>query len=945
MMTLGPLAFAAPIALAGLLALPLVWLLLRAAPPAPKRRMFPPFRLLMGLSSEEETQERTPWWLVLLRLILAALVIFALARPILFPPQSRAGECPLVLVVDDGWASAPGWDRAQRDAEARIAAAGRDGCSVAVLFTAPRRTEASVIELLSANEARALVASHEPAPWPTDRSATAARLNAAIEAGDIPSGARPEWLADGVEEAVDEGGALTLARVLDRLGPGEMVEPSGARAPLALDPPRVDGEGFTVRVRRAYGELEREGAVLVLDEQGRSLARTPYVFEPGAETAEATAVLPLELRNEARLVGLEGERSAGGVQVLDDRWRRATVGLASSAGAEDRQPLLADLYYVETALETSADTRRAPLNELLDEPPSAIVLVDAGRVVGADSERLLRYVEDGGLLIRFAGPRLAVRADDLVPTPLRAGDRALGGAMAWDDPQPLAPFEPDSPFFGIELTEETTVTRQVLADPNPDLAERTWARLTDGTPLVTSARRGQGRIVLFHVTAAPGDWSNIPLSGVFGQMLERTLAFADARPTAQEVAAGDWRLESALEADGRLGQPLADLGAVSPEDFAEARASAATPPGLWARPGEARAVNVIAAGDEIAPIPNLPAGLARISGAERIARPLAGPLLALALLLFAVDAIAVAALAGMIKTPRALRRAGAAAASVAAAGFIALAAPVSEARAQDALDGAARTEAPAVGDPQLDEDWVLSALDRLHLAYVLSGDGDIDRMSEAGLRGLSAVLNDRTTVEPINPIGVDIERDPFEVLPMLYWPVTPDTQAPSPETAARIDAYLKSGGVIIFDTQDAGSSAVFGAAPHPGLSRIIEAIDVPALAPVGPEHVMTKAYYLLQEFPGRWRDATLWVVAPDEQTTLDGVSPVVVTSADWASAWAIDDQGRAVAAVSSGDEHQRELARRTGVNLVMYVLTGNYKADQVHATDIMDRMNAQRARQ
>src|SRR5690606_35545330 len=138
-------------------------------------------------------------------------------------------------------------------------------------------------------------------------------------------------------------------------------------------------------------------------------------------------------------------------------------------------------------------------------------------------------------------------------------------------------------------------------------------------------------------------------------------------------------------------------------------------------------------------------------------------------------------------------------------------------------------------------------------------------------------LNQRTTVEPAEPVAVDIERDPFELLPMLYWPVTPNTEAPSPETAARIDAYLKSGGVIVLDTQDAGTAAIYGDAPHPGLARLIEAIDVPPLEPTPSDHVMTKAFYLLQEFPGRWRDATLWVVAASEEASLDGVSSVIVT--------------------------------------------------------------------
>ncbi len=108
---------------------------------------------------------------------------------------------------------------------------------------------------------------------------------------------------------------------------------------------------------------------------------------------------------------------------------------------------------------------------------------------GPERERLDRWVREGGTLVRFAGPRLAERQDPLLPVPLRAGERQLGGALSWERPQHLAPFPDHSPFAGLPVPAEVTVERQVLAEPSPRLAERTWARLADGTPLVTARIR------------------------------------------------------------------------------------------------------------------------------------------------------------------------------------------------------------------------------------------------------------------------------------------------------------------------------------------------------------------------------------------------------------------------------------------------------------------------
>ena len=135
--------------------------------------------------------------------------------------------------------------------------------------------------------------------------------------------------------------------------------------------------------------------------------------------------------------------------------------------------------------------------------------------------------------MRFAGTRLAAGDDDLTPTALRRGGRTLGGALSWETPKHIAPFDKDSPFFGLAAPDEVTVSRQVLAEPEPGLAAKTWARLADGTPLVTAARRGKGLIVLFHVTADT-TWSNLPISGLFVDMLRRVVARAGAAPADAE---------------------------------------------------------------------------------------------------------------------------------------------------------------------------------------------------------------------------------------------------------------------------------------------------------------------------------------------------------------------------------------------------------------------------
>ena len=234
------------------------------------------------------------------------------------------------------------------------------------------------------------------------------------------------------------------------------------------------------------------------------------------------------------------------------------------------------------------------------------------------------------------------------------------------------------------------------------------------------------------------------------------------------------------------------------------------------------------------------------------------------------------------------------------------------------------------------------------LAYVVTGDLAVDEASDLGLAGLSEALTQRTTVEPGPPVPVALDEDDLSLLTFLYWPVTPDQPLPSPQAYARLNRFLRTGGMILFDTRDgdvAGTGAPDGSAD---LQRLAAALDIPPLAPVPPDHVLTRAFYLLSDFPGRWAGTTLWVEAPQTAEAAgqgfapsnDGVSPVIIGGNSWAEAWAVDDRGLPAYAIGSGydGERQRELALRFGINLVMYALSGNYKSDQVHVPELLERL-------
>jgi len=341
------------------------------------------------------------------------------------------------------------------------------------------------------------------------------------------------------------------------------------------------------------------GAVTAETAEGRSLGAAELQFQGDALTASARIELPPEIAARAARVRIVGEQSAGAVRLLPAGAARPFVGLVDPGGAG--QPLLSELFYAERALQPYASLRRGGITELIDARAQALVLPDAGRIAATDTSALERWVESGGLLVRFAGPRLANDADEFVPVRLRPGSRTLGSALAWETPLGIAPFPDDSPFAGVALPPDVNVRRQVLAEPASLQEARVWATLSDNSPLVTAEPRGRGLIVLFHVSAGP-DWSDLPLSGLFVEMLRRTLSFA-ARPDGageREITGGPFVAQRVLDGFGTLSPAPPDVQPITAEAFANARPSPETPPSLYERAGVSASIDAASADEALA---------------------------------------------------------------------------------------------------------------------------------------------------------------------------------------------------------------------------------------------------------------------------------------------------------------------------------------------------------
>ena len=942
-----PLAFGSPLILAGLIALPVIWWLLRMTPPRPQEETFPPLKILAQVFKREEAPSKSPWWMTLLRLLIAALLIFALASPVWNPRAvTLSGNEPLAIMIDNGWASAEEWTERVNAAEKLIADAEANNMQIYVLGTAePTNSEIGPYDGSRATERLQAL---QPRPIPVDRKAALDRLSSSLPQGEK---IRLAFMNDGLAQASDSE-AFAKLNQNDQLA-SILWYAANLNRVVALTSIENKANGFEAKAIRPEGiSMPRALNAAAYDDKGRRIAEASLSFAVGNNEATARFNLPVELRNDFRVIRIDGINQAGATRLVDAGSERRTIGLLASGDGDLSQPLLSPLHYISRALSPYAnliEPRSADLMntvpEVLDAKPSILIMADIGTLPKPVEEQLASWIEDGGTLVRFAGPRLAGanENDPLLPVRLRKGERALGGTLSWSEPQKLRSFSDKGPFAGLTVPDDVTVTRQVLAEPSFDLNDKAYATLADGTPLVTGESRGRGNVILFHISP-DASWSNLPISGSFVEMLRRIVSLSQrtgAQGDQQSISLPPFQL---LSASGELTPPSSEAKPLIVDKDKLPDVSINTPPGFYGNEDVLKALNIFEGNDiKLEPIsqPALSVGITPASYDADQSVSLRGPFFAAAAMLLALDTFLMLWLRGAFRRRMKTRSkvAGIAILFAAASAISFIPAGVKTAQAQETHD-----------DSKPGDEAIINSVSKTHLAYIITGSTATDDISKAGLRGLTFALTDKTALEPGDPIGVDPAKDDLAFYPLIYWPIDPDAQMPSPEAIAKVDAYMQQGGTVLFDTRDqlqAGASLDPSASPaNQRLRLILDSMNVPPLEPVPDDHVLTKSFFIMPDFPGRYDGSPLWVEATAASNserdrpvrTGDGVSPIMITANDFAGAWAVDEQGNPLLPTVPNDPMQRIYALRGGVNIVMYMLTGNYKSDQVHVPDLLQRL-------
>ncbi|MCE9507570.1 MAG: DUF4159 domain-containing protein [Alphaproteobacteria bacterium] len=888
------MTFLSPLVLGALAAVPVLWWMLRVMPPRPKTVRFPAFFLLKDLSTNLKAAAYTPWWLLLLRALIVILFIIGFAEPVLHQSQNLPGgtKGEVLLVIDNGWASASGWKARQDKLKEYLQLVRRSGRPVIFLPTAPSGEDGHVRSIgpMAAEEAEAWVDRQKPQPWPV------ADKEAADVAQKILSGGRVSYavfFSDGLAAAPELLNQVQTVVTDDTVNNPYI---------LRQDSQKPGQSGFSLE--RLHAALQGQPLqILAYADDGSVVDELKLDFPAGkTEYAFSWEMLP-ELRNKTARLALREPVMASASLMTDAQWRQHPVGVVANAGQKEGRDFLNEVYYLRRALEANNQMSVDQLDALLKMPLSALILPDSTPLTAAEKVELLDWVQQGGFLIRFAGPNLAANTggDALLPVPLRYGQRAMEGALTWEKPVALGDISEQSPLYGLTVPHDVMVSRQVLADPVPEVFEKTWLQLEDGTPLVTGGKMGKGTVVLVHTSAGP-EWSNFCYSGLYVEALQRMISLSNG--------ISDYRVQTALppllllDGFGIPGTPDSRTMAAAVTADQEFEPLPQTPPGLYGDSREFKAFNLGAYLPRMTALKGIPesAAVETYSKAEEV--NLKPAFIKGALLLLLLETLVTFWLRGVV-----------AFAAVLLATMI-------------------FSSAPAVAAE--DEKDLVSGI---YLAYIETGDQDIDSVSYHGLTGLGQVITARTTARIKGVVALNPDSDPLAYYPVIYWPMSERQLGLSVTAARNIQNYLSQGGMILIDTRDrqfgdGEGSSTLGARK---LRELTQNIQIPELMSIPKDHILTRSFYLLDDFPGRYVGGKLWV-EKEPSPRHDSVTSVIIGSNDWAAAWSKDEGDRNLFMVEPGGETQREMAYRFGINLVMVALTGNYKADQVHIPYILERI-------
>ncbi len=893
------IGFINPYALWGLLSIPIIYYVVRSFPPAPKTFEFSSIYLLKSFNTKITTKSNCPLWLLIFRIFLILLLIAYYSKPYLDKSKINKDIENYVVYTDLGWSLASEWNKYKNTIHNIMLEANTLKKNFYLVNNSDKENN-DYMRFSTTKNLFAYFEKNTPNPWQINTENLLENLNKLkfkknsryfyiFSNYDIQSIKKRNIIKDIREKHPD----LKIINLV--------------KSVRLIEEPIINGEKIQIKVKR-FGELTKSNFVLkITSYSGQIVLSKTYEFADKSTTTTINEKFPISVINQLKKIEIIGERHAAATFFFDDFHKKKEIGILLEGKSYEKSPFLSPVYYIEKALNKENKIIFGKLDKLLDSKVNILIFPDKGEINTKLSKNLEKWLSSGGLLIRFSGPKLAKKSSKFLTTDNKnIKIRFMGGTLSQKNTIGIEDFPNNSIFRDLIIPKDIIIKKQLLLDFKNETSSNILASLKDGTPLVSSKDYGKGKILLFHFTAN-NDWSNIPMTSLFVDMLARAtlLNQIDEINSFKEV-----NIKYQINGFGELEKT--DKIIKSRDSFAlrSSFPNKRNIPGIYENEELSIAFNLAGKVDtkffEDKDFYN------RKTSDEfsKSVYDLSNILLFLFLIISALDILVSSLLKNNINLFKIMKN------KMSIINLFILFILLSKFNYLEANNLANGT----------------------YLAYVKNKDQKINEISYRGLLSLSKALDRRTSISPKGVEEINLSEDDIYYFPIIYWPTGKELTKLVPKIKIKIKNYLNNGGIILFDASAFFKDISLGKKnKYREITKYFEQISLNELTPISNNHTLSRSFYLLNNYPGRWDRGTL-LVDSNSINTNDGVSSIILGFNDWASAWAFDDNNFPLFPVVPGGERQRELAFRVGINVIMYALTGNYKNDQIHSKSILNRL-------
>jgi hypothetical protein len=848
---------------------------------------------------ERKAFENAPIAVLLIRIAVLSLIILALAHPVKKTNFNKLSFENALIVVEDGWQNAKNWKQKKSAIKSVLDVAKRNASNVFLMTTAVKKDGSNPVFIgpVLPQKAMKVLKSLKPKNWKSDYSIVEKNIEKLVLEKTLQGNTKVFWLSsnfygENLQTAMESAQLLGDLELIINEDEQETLKfiSSVSRSLNKLE----------ITVKRAKNlKFSESQKIAIFDEDDNALSKEILNFDENKDVANAVFYAPETVLNRAFKIQIISKFPVSSETYLLGDWKKKkTVGIVSYQNQKKQNPLLSKDYYVKKAIEPFAKIKTGSIKELLNSDLSTIVITDGFEY--GEEKGLENFVKNGGTLLCFS--KKGLQNSDLFPVKLKEGLRNMGGEISQEKNQNVADFPEKSLFYGIKNDNQIFVKTQLIAESSIDSNDKTIASLQDGTQLVTARNFGKGRVVFFHISS-DASWSNLPLSTMFAQMLERIVLtskddfFSINKPIKLS-------LQNKLSAFAKMKKyKNKKEKKINLSDITSSVSSHNTPAGIYVAGSIKKGVNLCLKNCGLEHLEEIPYGaevlnLSDIESEFDFSNVLY--FLALSLLVFEQ--------------------------------FFSL-------FLKDALPKNKKFFAivfcfvfmfsNGVKAENIDYKSAIKAVSKTSVAIVKTGNKTIDEVAQNAFSSLEKEVLLRAGIALGKTAILDVENDELSLYPMVYWAISDAKKMPSEKGIKKINEYIASGGIVWFDTRNfAAKVSGSNVNANVNLNNLAQFLSIPAVKKVEKNHAVFNSFYEINSCSGRMEGDGLWLTqnsfnAWQNGIKNDGVSPIIIGSADWIGAWVKDKKNRPLFSAFDGEDG-RENSFRCGVNIIIYALMGNY---------------------